>query len=143
MDRALGVFAMHHYGADVMRARLSRADWIGLAIVFAIAAVAIAFRQLTIVPRAYVGLCAASHPPLICIPRQAILWAQYERWFGLAAVILGILAFAFAYRPTAIAALAIGIAATVNYNGTEGIIGAGLGLWAWLDAATGDRHARQ
>jgi len=130
-----------------MRARLHAADWIGIAVVVALAALAIGFRELTIVPRAYVGLCAAAHKPLVCIPRQAVLWAQYERWFGMAALLLGILGFAFARRALGVAALAIGIVATVNYNGTEGIIGASLGLWAWLEAASSKEdhagHARQ
>ncbi len=143
-------FALHHYGADRMRARLSRADRAGIAVVVVVSAIAIAFRQLTIVPRAYVGLCAGPHAPLICAPRQAVLWAQYEGWFGIAALILGLLGFALARRPLGVAALAVGIAAVVNYNGTEGIIGAAFGLWGWLEAATpamraaiGSDHARQ
>jgi len=129
-----------------MRARLQRADGVGIAVVAGWAAAAILFRELTIVPRAYVGICAAAHPPLVCVVRQAVLWAQYERWFGMAALLLGVVGFAFARRSLGVAALAVGIVATVNYNGTEGIIGASLGLWAWLEAATtkGDtRHARQ
>ncbi len=142
---------MHHYGADGMRARLSRADQTGIAVVVAVSALAIAFRQLTIVPRAFVAICAGHHAPLICAPRQAVLWAQYEGWFGIAALILGLLAFALARRSLGVAALAVGIAAVVNYNGTEGIIGAAFGLWGWLEAAapanggtaTGSDHARQ
>jgi hypothetical protein len=130
---------------------LSRADQIGIAVVVVVSAAAIVFRQLTIVPRAFVGLCAGSHAPLICGPRQAVLWAQYEGWFGIASLILGLLAFAFAWRSLGVAALAMGIVAVVNYNGTEGIIGAGFGLWGWLEAAapartgtaTGSDHARQ
>ncbi|MDD2876839.1 MAG: hypothetical protein PHT60_04520 [Acidiphilium sp.] len=134
-----------------MRARLRSPDWAGIGVVVAVAALAITFRELTIVPRAYVAICAATHPPLVCLPRQAVLWAQYERWFGMTALLLGILAFAFARRSLGVAALAIGIAAVVNYNGTQGIIGAALGLWGWLEDAapariappTGNDHAQQ
>ncbi|MGC9271230.1 hypothetical protein [Acidiphilium sp.] len=134
-----------------MRARLSRADRVGIGVVIAVSAAAIVFRDLTIVPRAFVGLCAGAHAPLVCVPRQAVLWAQYEGWFGLAALGLGIAGFLFARRGLGVAALAVGVAAVVNYNGTEGIIGAALGLWGWLEAAapatmpppSGTSHARQ
>lgn len=134
-----------------MRARLSRADLIGIVIVVALAAAAILFRMATIEPRAFVGICAAAHPPLVCAPRQAVLWLQYERLFGFPSLLLGGLAIAFARRPLGIAGLALGIVAVVNFNGTEGIIGAALGLWGWLEAATpgyieletGRTHARE
>ena len=134
-----------------MRARLHRHDWTGIGVVLAMAIAAILFREATIVPRAYVGVCAAAHAPLVCLPRQAVLWLQYERLFGLTALVLGLLGFAFAKRWLGVAALAIGVAAVVNYNGTEGIIGGALGLWGWLEAATprqaparnGRRNARQ
>lgn len=129
---------MHHYGAKGMRARLHRADWAGIAIVVALAALAIGFRMATIEPRAFVGICAAAHPPLVCVPRAAVLQLQFERWFGIVALVLGVLAFAFARRALGVAALAIGIVAVVNYNGTEGIIGAALGLWGWLEASSPD-----
>ncbi|MHB1304828.1 MAG: hypothetical protein ACYCZB_15355 [Acidiphilium sp.] len=126
-----------------MRARRRGADWAGIAAVAAIAAAAIIFRMATIAPREFVGICAAAHRPLVCAPRQAVLWLQYERWFGMAALALGLLAFAFARRALGVAALALGIVATVNYNGTEGVIGAALGLWGWLEAATRGNHAQQ
>lgn len=119
-----------------MRARLSRADLVGIVIVVTCAAAAIGFRMATIEPRAFVGICAASHPPLVCAPRHAVLWLQYERLFGFPALLLGGLAVAFARRPLGITGFALGIIAVVNYNGTEGIIGAALGLWGWLEAAT-------
>lgn len=112
----------------------------GIGVVLAVAAAAIVFRELTIVPRTYVGLCAGANAPLVCVPRHAVLWLQYERLFGMAALLLGLLGFAFARRWLGVAALAVGIAAVVNYNGTEGIIGAALGLWGWLEA-TAPRRA--
>ena len=134
-----------------MRARFGRADLIGIAVVIALAAAAAGFRMATIEPRAYVGLCAAAHAPLVCAPRHAVLWLQYERLFGFPALLLGLLAFAFANRPIGIAALTLGVTAIINYNGTEGIVGAALALWGWLEAAMpaafdrgeGQRHARE
>jgi len=116
------------------RANATMADWIGIAIVVAAGASAILFRQMTIVPREFVGLCASPSAPLVCALRQAVLWLQYLHWFGLCALLLGLLAFAFARRPLGVAALALGCVAAVNYNATEGIIGAALGLWGWLEA---------
>ncbi|MCF3947286.1 hypothetical protein AiwAL_06225 [Acidiphilium sp. AL] len=134
-----------------MRARLHRHDWAGIGVVLAVGVAAILFREVTIVPRAYVGVCAGPQAPLVCVPRQAVLWLQYERLFGLASLVLGLLGFAFARRWPGVAALAVGVAAVVNYNGTEGIIGAALGLWGWLEAAApryagatnGGQNARQ
>ena len=136
-----------------MRARFGRADLIGIAVVIALAAAAAGFRMATIEPRAYVGLCAAAHAPLVCAPRHAVLWLQYERLFGFPALLLGLLAFAFASRALGVAGAALGIVAVINYNGTEGIIGAALGLWGWLEARSpryhppdhlsGDQNARQ
>ncbi|HQT87243.1 MAG TPA: hypothetical protein PK677_01655 [Acidiphilium sp.] len=137
----------------IMKPRINRGDLIGIAIILLISTAAFAFRDATIAPRAFVALCAAPHAPLVCIPRHAVLWAQYQRLFGITALILGLLAFAFANRPLGVAALAIGTTAIINYNGTEGIIGAALGLWGWLEARSpryhppnqlpGDKNARQ
>ena len=132
-----------------MRARFGRADLIGIAVVIALAAAAAGFRMATIEPRAYVGLCAAAHAPLVCAPRHAVLWLQYERLFGFPALLLGLLA--FASRALGVAGAALGIVAVINYNGTEGIVGAALALWGWLEAAMpaafdrgeGQRHARE
>jgi hypothetical protein len=80
-----------------------------------------------------------------------VLWLQYERLFGFPALLLGLLAFAFASRALGVAGAALGIVAVINYNGTEGIVGAALALWGWLEAAMpaafdrgeGQRHARE
>jgi hypothetical protein len=96
-----------------------------------------AFRELAIVPRATVGLCAAAAAPPICAPRAAVLWLQYQQLFGWAALALGLAAFFAGRRWPAILAIAFGISATVNYNATTGIIGAALGLTAWLSLNTG------
>ena len=52
-----------------------------------------AFRELAIVPRAMVGLCAAANAPAICAPRAAVLWLQYQQAFGWAALAIGLAAF--------------------------------------------------
>jgi hypothetical protein len=113
------------------------ADGLGIAAIALIAGAVFAFRQLEIVPRAMVGLCAAANAPAICAPRAAILWLQYEQLIGWAALLLGAAAFFRGLRPAAILAIAIGIAATINYNATTGIIGVALGLTAWIGLGTG------
>ncbi len=95
------------------------------------------FRQLAIVPRATVGLCAAANAPGFCAPRAAVLWLQYQQAFGWAALALGLVAFIFGKKLAGALALGIGIAAVVNYNATTGILGAALGLVAWIGLNTG------
>ena len=133
-------FATHHYEGYGMRARLlatgmRRGDWIGLAVVAVAAVSAMSFRITTVDPREFVGLCASRNAPSICAVRHAVLWLQYEHCFGLTSLLLGLLAFVFAYRPLGVVALALGAVAIVNYNGTEGVVGAALGLWGWLEAS--------
>jgi hypothetical protein len=112
-----------------------------LAVVAVIGGGAAAFRQLAIVPRATVGICAAANAPGFCAPRAAVLWLQYEQLFGWAAFLLGLFAFVLGRRFAAALAIGVGIAAVVNYNGTTGILGAALGLFAWMGVNTG-RYAR-
>ncbi len=95
------------------------------------------FRQLAIVPRATVGICAAATAPGFCAPRAAVLWLQYQQAFGWAALALGLAAFIFGKKLAGASALGIGIAAVVNYNATTGILGAVLGLVAWIGLNTG------
>ena len=114
-----------------------RRNWRDLAIVVAVGLGFWVFRELTIVPRVYGSLCTMAHPPLVCAPRQAVLWAQYERLFGMAALLAGLIGWALGIGWLAVAAMAIGVAAVVNYNGTEGMIGIALGLWGWLGLRTG------
>jgi len=117
--------------------RFAGLDVAGLALVALIGGGAAAFRQYAIVPRATVGLCAAANAPAFCGPRAAVLWLQYEQLFGWAALALGLIAFIFGRRLAGALALGVGIAAVVNYNGTNGILGAALGLFAWIGLATG------
>jgi hypothetical protein len=117
--------------------RLRAEDWMGLWIVAMAGGGMFAFRELAIVPRATVGLCAAASPPAICAPRAAVLWLQYQQSFGWAALVLGLAAFIGGNRWAGMLAVGIGIAAVVNYNATTGIIGAAFGLVAWVGLNTG------
>ena len=91
------------------------------------------YRQHYIEPRAWVDACAAAVRPFACAPREALLWAQYEGLWGLAALALGFLSFIGA--PVATLAIAAGLAGVVNYNATWGMLGAALGAWAWISPA--------
>jgi hypothetical protein len=121
--------------------RFAGADLACLALVAVIGGGAAAFREYAIVPRATVGLCAAADAPAFCAPRAAVLWLQYEQLFGWAALALGLVAFVFGRRLAGALALGVGIAAVVNYNGTNGVLGAALGLFAWIGLATGRYEA--
>ena len=112
-------------------------DWAGLALAVLVGGGAFAFRLLAIVPRATVGTCAAASPPGWCVPRSWDLIGQYLGSFGWAALAAGLLAFFWGRRWVAGLAIGLGIAAVVNYNGTQGIIGAALGLAAWLSLLSG------
>jgi len=120
-----------------MDKRFVAEDWMGLWLVAMIGGGMFAFRELAIVPRATVGLCAAANAPAICAPRAAVLWLQYQQLFGWAALALGVAAFVSGQRLASVLALSVGIAAVVNDNATTGIIGAALGLIAWIGLCTG------
>jgi hypothetical protein len=117
--------------------RFTSEDWFGVWAITMIGAGAFAFRQLAIVPRATVGLCAAAAAPPICAPRAAVLYLQYIQAFGWTALALGILAFILGKRWPGILAIALGITAVINYNATPGIIGAALGIITWISLCTG------
>lgn len=112
-------------------------DLIGVALAALTGGGAFAFRQLAIVPRATVGICAATVRPGYCVPRGWVLHWQYLGSFGWVALAVGIIAFFWGSRVLAGLAIGLGIAAVVNYNGTQGVIGAALGLMAWLSLLTG------
>ncbi len=111
-------------------------DFAGVALAALVGGGAFAFRHLAIVPRATVGICAASSAPGWCVPRGWVLSGQYYGVFGWAALAAGVLAFVCGQRIIAGLAIGLGIAAVVNFNGTQGIIGAALGLVAWLSLLT-------
>ncbi len=113
------------------------ADAVCLALVALIGGGAAAFRQVAIVPRETVGICAAANAPGFCVPRALVLSLQYYQAFGWAALALGLAAFIAGWRLAGALALGLGIAAVVNYNGTTGILGAALGLVTWISLNTG------
>jgi hypothetical protein len=56
--------------------------------------------------------------------------------------VLGLAAFVLGRRWFGVFAIAVGIAAVINYNATTGILGAALGLYAWVGVNTGRyKHA--
>ncbi len=114
---------------------MRRRDWVGLTVVALWLAALLAYRAHYIEPRDWGAACVAADPPLACLPRQALLWAQHWGLWGLTALGLGLAAFAGA--PVAIAAVAAGIAGVVNYNATWGMLGAALGAWAWIRRQSG------
>jgi hypothetical protein len=115
------------------KARPSRQDWAGLAIVTLATAALIAYRAYYIEPRAWGAICAAAGAPLACAPRAALFWLQTKYLWGGIALALGLWAF-LARGPfaVAVASVVMGIAAVENYNATWGMVGAALGVWAWL-----------
>ena len=110
-------------------------DWVGLAVVVAAGAGMALYRAHFIEPRAWGAVCAAAAPPLACLPRAGLLWLQREYLWGTVALLLGLWSF-LARGPfvVAIAAIAVGVAGVENYNATWGMLGAALGVWAWLGA---------
>jgi hypothetical protein len=116
---------------------MADADWHGLTVISVIGVGSWLFRFQAIQPFWTVGACAAAHRPAFCVPRQAVLWLQYQQLFGWAAFVLGVAAFVLGRRWLGVMAIAIGIAAVVNYNATTGILGAALGLFAWFGVKTG------
>ena len=117
--------------------RLSDADWYGLTVVALLGVGAWVFRFQTIAPLWTVAACAGPDRPGFCVPRQAMLWLQYQQAFGWAAFILGVAGFVLGRRWLGVLALGVGIAAVVNYNATTGVLGAALGLYAWIGVNTG------
>jgi hypothetical protein len=106
-------------------------DWLCLALAGLIGGGVFAFRWLAVVPVATVGQCAATPAPTFCTPRHWLLLGQYYGAWGWAGLACGLAAFFAGSRILAALALGLGIGAVVNYNATQGIIGAALGLMAW------------
>ena len=67
------------------------------------------------------------------VPRAVLLWGQHWELWGAGALGLGLWAFLRrAGVPLCAAAVALGVAAVVNYNATWGMVGAALGAWTWI-----------
>lgn len=111
--------------------RLRRDFFAVLAVVAAVAAF-ILYRRFGVEPRFWAGVCMAAHPPLACALRQAVVWLQGQGLWGLAALALGLAAFATRRFTLSPLAVALGAAAVVNYNAGLGMLGAALGVWTWL-----------
>jgi hypothetical protein len=113
---------------------LTRRDAWGLAIVATTTAALITYRAIYIEPRAWGAICAtAEGAPLACASRAALFWLQRQYLWGGFALALGLVAF-LCRGPFVIAVTAVvmGMAAVENYNATWGMVGAALGVWAWL-----------
>ncbi len=121
----------------------NRGDWIGIAACVATTGAMIAYRAWGVEPGFWVAACTSADPPLACIPRAALGFAQYWSLWGLAALTAGTSAFALASRPLGMLAVALGAMAVINWNASWGMLGLALGAWAWLDPARRGRPARQ
>lgn len=113
---------------------LRRQDIAGIAVVVVLTAGLLAYRAWFIEPRAWGAICDAAQAPLACLPRQGLLWAQYQYAWGLVALLLGLGAFVIGWLPLAVAAVAMGVAAVVNYNASWGMVAVALGAWHWIGA---------
>ena len=110
--------------------------WAVLAVLAAIA-VMVAYRHVYVEPRSWGALCLdLAQAPLACRPRAALLWLQHWQLWGAGALVLGLWAFIGAPFVVRASAVALGVIAVLNYNATWGMVGAALGVWAWVEART-------
>lgn len=116
---------------DQSKNRLSPNVLAALAVAAAVVAF-ILYRQFGVEPRFWAGACIAAHPPLACAPRQAVVWLQGQGLWGAGALVLGLAAFVTRRFVVCPFAVALGAVAVVNYNAGLGMLGAALGVWAWL-----------
>ena len=77
---------------------------------------------------------------IACIAALAVLYRPLMLTSILVEALMVMLGIGVKVSTLPVVALGVGIAAVVNYNGTYGILGAALGLFAWLGLLTG-RHA--
>ena len=111
----------------------ARRDWLGLGAVLASSGALLAYRAWFIEPRAWGAICAAAAPPLACLPRHWLLWMQQYYLWGTTALALGLAVFLLRLAfPLRVLAVIAGVAAVANYNATWGMVGAALGVWAWV-----------
>lgn len=87
-------------------------------------------RQLYIEPSAVALVCNAASHPSWCAIRFAILFAQREALFGIAAVVMGGVALLCGGPKAAIAAIALSALAIANYNVEMGALALVAGLIA-------------
>ena len=112
---------------------MRRRDLAGLAAVLLTGAGLHAFRQIWFEPRA-VGLAClhGTAPRGLCAARDLLGQLTYRQVFGDAALVLGIAAMAGAPFAVAVAAVCLGVAGLIDYNVSWGMLGVGLGAWAWI-----------
>ncbi|MFC0407819.1 hypothetical protein [Roseomonas elaeocarpi] len=105
-----------------------------LAVVLLVGAMA-AYRAFYVEPREWGAACLdMTEAPFACTPRAALLWLQHWQLWGLGALLLGFWSFLGSPHAVRVAAVALGIIATLNFNATWGMLGAMLGAWAWIGA---------
>lgn len=121
---------------------MNRRDRTGLLIALVALAAMLAYREIWVEPRAWGALCATPPRPFACEPRAALLWLQHWQLWGGSALVLGVWAFLGGPHAVRVAALALGMIATVNFNVTWGMLGATLGAWAALDAQESSARPR-
>ena len=111
---------------------MARTHITGIILVAISLAALLAYRHAFIEPREWGALCAAAAPPMACLPRAGLLWLQHFQLWGALALALGLWAFIGAPFAVAVAGVAMGVAAVVNYNATWGMLGLALAAWAWI-----------
>lgn len=115
----------------------NRRDLRAFLAVSAAIAVMVAYRYVYVEPRSWGALCLdLAQAPLACRPRAALLWLQHWQLWGAGALLLGLWAFIGAPFVVRASAVALGVIAVLNYNATWGMVGAALGVWAWVEART-------
>ena len=118
-------------------ARRVRAHVLAVMAILAGVGALLAFRAAYVDARAWGAACAEAGPAWPCLPREALLWLQYWSLWGLGALALGLCAFLTGWLPVAAASVALGAMAVANYNATWGVLGAALGVWAWIRTGRG------
>jgi hypothetical protein len=118
---------------------MRRGDLIGIVVLLLSVVALEAFRLLWFEPRAIAIACLHhAAAPAVCATRAGMGWLVNNAILGTLALAFGIAAIATQNRPIAIAAACLGAAGLINYNVSWGMLGACLGLWAWLLAPIND-----
>jgi hypothetical protein len=126
-------------GECMARRLVTARHLIGIVTVAVCLAGLLAFRHAYVDPSAWGAQCApsATNLPWACTPRAALLWLQHFQLWGGIALALGLFAFIGAPFAVAVAGVALGAMAVVNYNATWGMLGLALAAWAWIGSGTG------
>jgi hypothetical protein len=124
---------------------MTRRDVVGCTTVMVVVTGLLLYRAAFIEPRIWGAACAAVAPPPACSVRTGLLWMQYQGLWGIGALAFGLWAFRGGPFAIQVVAVALGAAAVVNYNATYGMLGAALGVWAWIrrDHACGQKPQKR